>query len=99
MLPFDGHIVHSGDAFHFLELCFTHFMGSDSHNPRPSHHWFSDAIKAVAERAGSGVAHSLVNDNPHAVLNDHDLSYLPQPVDPVEKERSFKVKIPRLFKR
>jgi protein-tyrosine phosphatase len=86
-------------AFHFLELCFTHFMGSDCHNPRPPHHWFSDAVKVVAERVGHETAHALVNDNPHAILNDDDLSYLPHPVNPAEKERSFKVKIPRLFKR
>lgn len=86
-------------AFRFLELRFIHFMGSDAHNPRLPHLWFSDAVKAIEERAGKEVAYALVNDNPHAVLNDHELSYLPSLVDPNEKERSFKIKIPRLFKR
>ena len=86
-------------AFRFLELRFTHFMGSDAHNPRPHHLWFSDAMKAVEERMGREVACVLVNDNPHAVLNNKELSYIPHPVDPTEKEKSFKIRIPKLFKR
>lgn len=86
-------------AFRFLELHFTHFMGSDAHNPRSSSLWFSDAVREVEVRMGSEVANAFVNDNPHAVLNDNELPYLPHAVDPTEKERSFKIKIPRLFKR
>jgi protein-tyrosine phosphatase len=86
-------------AFHFLELRFTHFLGSDAHNPRLPHLWLSDAVRSFEERIGKEAAYALVNDNPHAVLNDKELPYLPDPVDPTEKERSFKIKIPRLFKR
>jgi protein-tyrosine phosphatase len=86
-------------AFKFLELRFIHFMGSDAHNPRLPHLWFSDAVKAIEERIGRNAASALVNDNPHAVLNDNELSCLPPPIDPTEKERSFKIKIPKLFKR
>ena len=39
----------------------------------------------------------LVNDNPRAVLSDEELSYLPDPIDPKERERSFKIKIPKIF--
>jgi len=86
-------------AFRFLELRFTHFLGSDAHNPRLPHLWFSEALRTIEERIGKEAASALVNDNPHAVLNDNELPYLPDPVDPTEKERSFKIKIPRLFKR
>jgi len=86
-------------AFRFLEDCFTHFMGSDAHNPRPSPLWFSDAVRKVEERMGKEAAYALVNDNPHAVLNDNEISYLPHPIDPTEKEKSFKIKIPKLFRK
>jgi protein-tyrosine phosphatase len=86
-------------AFRFLELRFTHFLGSDAHNPRLPHLWFSDALRTIEERIGKKTVYALVNDNPHAVLNDNELPYLPDPIDPTDKERSFKIKIPRVFRR
>jgi protein-tyrosine phosphatase len=86
-------------AVRFLELRFTHFLGSDAHNPRLPHRWLSEAVSTFEESIGKEAANALVYDNPHAVLNDNELPYLPDPIDPTEKERSFKVKIPRLFKR
>ena len=86
-------------AFRFLGLNLTHFIASDAHNPRPSAKWLSQAVKNVEERMGNGVASSLVNDNPHAILEDKELLNLPHPIDPKGKEKSFRIKVPRLFRR
>jgi len=86
-------------AFRFLELNLTHFMASDAHNPRPSDMWLSKAVKSAEECMDNGGISALVNDNPHAILEDQELSDLPHPIDPKEKEKSFRIKIPRLFRR
>lgn len=86
-------------AFQFLDHRFTHLLGSDAHNPRLPHRWLSEAVSIFEERIGKEAATALVYDNSHAVLNDNELPYLPDPVDPKERQISFKIKIPRLFKR
>jgi protein-tyrosine phosphatase len=86
-------------AFRFLGLKLTHFIGSDAHNPRPSAMWLSEAVKRAEEGMGNGDISTLVNDNPHAILEDRELLDLPQPIDPKEIEKSFRIKIPRLFRR
>jgi protein-tyrosine phosphatase len=86
-------------AFRFLELNLTHVIGSDAHNARPSPLWLSQAVKNIEKSMGEGTASSMVNDNPGAVLEDKDLPYLPDPVDPRKITRSFKIKIPRLFRK
>ncbi len=85
-------------AFRFMELNLTHVMGSDAHNPRPSPLWLSKALENVQERIGES-ASFLVNDNPHAILEDKELAFHRDPIDPRRSEKSFKIKIPRFFKR
>jgi len=86
-------------AFRFLELNLTHFVASDSHNPRPSAMWLSKAVENIEERMGQEMASALVNDNPHAILEDREPAYHPDPVDPQKNDRSFKMKIPKFFRR
>lgn len=86
-------------AFRFLELKMTHFIASDAHNPRPSAMWLSQAVKSAERGMGNGEISALVNDNPHAILEDRELPNLPHPIDPREKEKSLRVKIPTLFRR
>ena len=87
-------------AYRFLELNLTHFIASDAHNPRPNGMWLSQVANIVEERMGNKeVAIALVNDNPHAILEDKEPVYHPDPIDPKGKEKSFKIKIPKLFKR
>ncbi|MFQ6038757.1 MAG: tyrosine-protein phosphatase [Candidatus Aminicenantales bacterium] len=86
-------------AFRFLELNLLHFMASDAHNPRPPSLWLQEAADAVEERFGKDVVSALVNDNPHAVLEDEELPYLPRPLDPSQQKRSIRIKLPRFFKK
>jgi len=86
-------------AYRFLELNLTHFVASDSHNPRPSAMWLSKAVRNIEDRMGPEVASALVNDNPHAVLENAETPFHPEPVDPEQNEKSFKMKIPRFFRR
>jgi len=86
-------------AFRLLELNLTHLIASDAHNPRSSSMWLSQAVKNIEERTRNGMASALVNDNPHAILEDRELLSLPHPIDPKRNEKSFRIKIPRLFRR
>jgi len=86
-------------ACRFLELNLTHFIGSDSHNPRTSPMWLSQAAKKVEDRMGQEVASALVNDNPHAILEDEEPIYHPDPIDPQKNGKAFKIKIPKVFRR
>jgi hypothetical protein len=61
--------------------------------------WLSQAVKNVEERMGNGGISTLVNANPHAILEDRELLDLPHPIDPKGKEKSFRIKFPRLFSR
>ena len=84
-------------AFRFMELNLTHFVASDAHNPRASSLWLSQALENLENRMGNGAASALVNDNPGAILEDRELMHCLEPVDPKKSEKSFKIKMPRLF--
>lgn len=86
-------------AFRFLGLNLTHFIASDAHNPRPSAMWLSQAVKNIEEKLGDRSLSALVNDNPHAILEDRELTDIPHPIDPKGMEKSFRIKIPKLFRR
>jgi len=85
-------------AFHFLELRLIHFIASDCHNARYIVPNLSLALKRASKIIGDGDARTLVGGNPQAVLDDGELPYLPEPVNPKEREKSFKIKIPKFFK-
>ncbi|MFW6161018.1 MAG: tyrosine-protein phosphatase [Acidobacteriota bacterium] len=83
----------------FIELGLVHFIASDCHNTHSIAPRLSEAVSKAANIVGKEKAYSFVWDNPQAVLDDKQIPYLPCPVNPREKERSFKIKIPRIFKR
>jgi len=83
---------------HFLELNLIHFIASDCHNTHSIISRLSEAVRKVEVIVDKEKARALVKDNPQAVLDDEEIPYLPDPVNPKEKEKSFKIKIPNIFK-
>jgi len=84
-------------VLHFLELNFIHFIASDCHGTHSVVSRFSDAVRKVEMIVDEEKAHYFVKDNPQAVLNDEEVPYLPDPINPKEKEKSFRIKIPKIF--
>jgi len=85
-------------VLHFLELNLIHFIASDSHNTHSLVSRLSEAVKRAQMIVGEDSARALVKDNPRAVLDDGEIPYLPDPINPKEKEKSFKIKIPNIFR-
>ena len=87
-------------VYHFLELGLFHFIASDCHNTRSITPRLSEALAKATAIVGAKKANALVRENPKAVLdNDQELPYFPQPLNPREKEKSFNIKIPNIFRR
>jgi protein-tyrosine phosphatase len=82
----------------FLELHLIHFIGSDSHSPNSLSCRLREAMAKVELIVGKEQTQALVNDNPSAVINDQELPFLLTPTNPREKEKSFNIKIPRIFR-
>jgi hypothetical protein len=57
------------------------------------------AVEMVAAVIGREKAQALVQDNPRAVLEDGELPFLPEPLDPRQKQKPLKIKIPKFFKK
>lgn len=81
-------------VFRFLELNLIHFIGSDGHNRRSLVPRLSEAVKRAEIVLGKKEAKALVKDNPGAVLENREIPHLPEPVNPNEIQKRFKVKIP-----
>lgn len=81
-------------VFRFLELNLIHFIGSDGHNRRSLVPRLSEAVKRAEIVLGKKEAKALVADNPKAVLEDREIPYLPEPVNPNEIQKKIKMKIP-----
>ncbi len=85
-------------VFRFLEMNLIHFIGSDGHSPNT----LAPKLSAARERAeriiGKEGAKALVEDNPGAVLEDKEIPYLPEAMNPSKKESKLPLKI-SLFKR
>ena len=86
-------------ALQFLELNLLHFVGSDCHNVRSSRPRLSEAVKSIAALIGEKKAAALIYENPQALLDDADIPFRPEPINPREKQKSFKIKIPSFFSR
>jgi protein-tyrosine phosphatase len=71
-----------------------HVLGSDAHNSTSRAPHFKEALRIIESIIGPEAARALVVDNPRAVLEDKSLPYLPEPVNPAPKEKSFKIKLP-----
>jgi protein-tyrosine phosphatase len=88
------------EAVHyFLELNLIHFIASDGHNTKAIAPRLSGAVREVSSRVGEEKANVLVKDNPLAVLEDRELPDFFDPIDPREKEKSLKIKLPDIFGR
>jgi len=85
-------------VLHFLELNLIHFIASDSHNTHSLVSRLSEATKRAQVIVGEESARALVKDNPRAVLDDGEIPYVPDPINPKEKKKSFKIKIPKIFR-
>lgn len=85
-------------VFRFLELNLIHFIASDCHNTRSIVPWLREAVSKTEAIIGKDEARALVDDNPQAVLNDEEIPYLAEPISPKEKEKSFKLHIPGIFR-
>jgi len=86
-------------ALSFLKLNLTHFIASDCHSPRSRAPRLTEAVNRAGEEIGKKNAGFLVRKNPQAVVEDRAIPYLPEPINPKEKEKSFKIRIPDIFKR
>ena len=75
-----------------------HFIGSDGHNTNALAPRLSEAKKMAEGIIGKEGAMALVKDNPGAVLEDKEIPYLPEAVNPSKKERRLPLKI-SFFKR
>jgi protein-tyrosine phosphatase len=85
-------------AFSLLEYRLIHFIASDGHGVRSIPPKLSDTVRTVSAVIGEEYAMALVQDNPEAVLSDQDLPYLPEPIDPKEKQKSFLLRKPKFLK-
>lgn len=83
-------------VFRFLKLNLIHFIGSDGHNSRSKTPKLREAVKRAETIVGEERAKALVMENPQAVLDDLELPFFQEPVNPLEKEKKLKVKIPFL---
>ncbi len=85
-------------ACRFLEMNLIHFIGSDGHNTNTLAPRLSEARERTERIIGKKGAMALVKDNPGAVLEDKEIPYQPEAVNPSKKERRVPLKI-SFFKR
>ncbi len=85
-------------VFRFLEMNLIHFIGSDGHSPNDLAPKLTTARERAEEIIGKEEAKALVEDNPDAVLEDKEIPYLPEAMNPAKKESKLPLKI-SLFKR
>lgn len=81
-------------VFRLLELNLVHFIGSDGHNTRSRAPRLLEAVKRAEMVGWKEKAKTLVWDNPKAVIENREIPFLAEPVNPEEKEKKFRVKIP-----
>jgi len=81
-------------VFTFLRMNVVHFLSTDCHNTRNLVPNLSSAVQQIQEQFGDQVALALVEDNPLAVLEDRNLPFLPEPKNPDQNRKSFKIKLP-----
>lgn len=91
----DGHGVEEGEAaVRFLELGLIHFIASDAHNTHSKPPRLAAAAERAAAIVGEAGAKALVTDNPRAVIEDGEIPFRPEPVDPGGTDKKFKLRIP-----
>jgi protein-tyrosine phosphatase len=86
-------------AVRLFEWRLVHFLASDAHNTTSIPPRLSDAVKKAETMVGRGEARALVLDNPQAVLDDREIPWHPEPVDPRKARKSLSFRIPGFLKR
>lgn len=87
-------------AVRMLSWGLIHVLGTDAHNSTSRAPRFKEALRIIEPIIGAENARALVEGNPQAVLDDKSVPFLPEPFNPVHKEKSFKIKLPSFsFKR
>ncbi len=81
-------------AFRFLEWNFYHFLASDSHGKHNRSTRLSRAFRKVSELVGEKEALALVVHNPKAVVEDREIPFFKDPINPTKKKKTFFIKIP-----
>ncbi|MCJ7581973.1 MAG: hypothetical protein MUP98_15785 [Candidatus Aminicenantes bacterium] len=81
-------------AFRFLEWNFYHFLASDSHGKHNRLTRLSGAFRKVRKLVGQEEALSLVEHNPKAVIEDREIPFFKDPINPTEKKQTVFIKIP-----
>jgi protein-tyrosine phosphatase len=82
----------------YLRGNLVHFLSSDGHNSGLRAPKLKEAFKIVEAIAGREYALAIVEANPRAVIENKLLPFLPDPISPEEKERSWKIRISSPFK-
>ena len=85
-------------VFDLLASNLIHFISSDAHNTHSKAPRLSAARDKAAAVLGETRANALVEDNPRAVLEDREVPFFPEPIDPGAREKTLKVKFPSFFK-
>jgi protein-tyrosine phosphatase len=86
-------------VFRFLELGYVHFLATDCHNTWVILPRLSDALKKVQEIIGEEKARALVEDNPLCVIEDREISFIPEPREAQAERKAFKIKLPSFIKK
>jgi protein-tyrosine phosphatase len=85
-------------ALRFLELGLVHFISSDGHNTHSKPPRLAAAAARASAVVGREKASALVRDNPRAVIEDREIPFHPDPVQPEGKERTLKMKFPSFLR-
>jgi len=82
----------------FLSLNLVHFIASDGHDARAYGPRLSAAVLKAEPIVGRDRALALVRENSLAVIKDGQMPPFPPPTPPKTEGRSFKIRIPRLYR-
>jgi tyrosine-protein phosphatase YwqE len=86
-------------VFRFLELGCVHFLATDCHNTWAILPKLSTALRKAEEVIGEKNARALVWDNPLSVLEDKEITYIPEIRSVETKKKAFKIKLPSFLKK
>jgi len=86
-------------VINFIELGLIHFIASDCHNTNYIPPRLSEAVAKATDLIGEEKARALVEDNQQAVLDDREVAFLPEAVNPKAKQKSFNIRIPKILRR
>ncbi|MBD3414632.1 MAG: hypothetical protein GF421_09400 [Candidatus Aminicenantes bacterium] len=86
-------------VYRFLELGYVHFIATDCHNTWVILPRLSEAVRKAGEVIGEEKAKALVKDNPLCVVENREISYVPEPQSAANQKKSLKIKLPSFMKK